>query len=84
MRYESPVFKQKKNKGRPWKYDFTPFINRKTEYVLIENADMDDYDSIRSTFCRWRKINQVSGRYEYDFVPQIEDSPKALIIWRVM
>jgi hypothetical protein len=83
MRYEDPVFKIKRQRGRPQRYDFTPFTNPKTEYVLIENVDMEEYDSIRSTFCRWRRINGIEGRYEYDFLPpKPPNHPKSLIIWR--
>lgn len=83
MKIEEPIFEILKPKGRPFRYNFDPFLNPRTEYVILENCDMENYDSIRSCLCRWRRINKIVGqRFIYDFVPEKDEHPKAIVVWR--
>lgn len=65
------------------KYDYSPFLSASTQYVVFENFDEKNYDSIRSTLTRWKKKNNIESKFEYDFFPENEDQPKRVAIWRV-
>lgn len=73
---EVPLFDEAKKRGRPIKYDFSPFKKASTKYLLIGNAKWENYSSLRSTFARWRKIEGIEGRFRYDFVDN------GIAIWR--
>jgi hypothetical protein len=80
---EIPLYDDKKKKGRPVRWDYSPFLKMGTQYVVLKNADESNYSSIRSTLTRWKKINNVYGKFEYDFNPEKEGFPKCVIVWRV-
>lgn len=77
-----PLFKEPKRMGRPIKYDFSDFKKPHIKYVVFKGLSTKNYDSLRSTFCRWRRIEGVSGRFEYDFLDATETQPCAIVIWR--
>jgi hypothetical protein len=78
-----PLFKKSAKRGRLVKYDYSSFLNTSTRYVVLENFDESNYASIRSTLTRWKKINNIEGKFEYDFYPENEEQPKRVVIWRV-
>ena len=80
---EVPLFKKISKRGRSVKYDYSPFFNTSTRCVVLENFDESNYASIRSTLTRWKKINNIEGKFEYDFSPENEEQPKRVVIWRV-
>ena len=80
---EVPLFRETSKRGRSVKYDYSPFLNASTRYVVLENFDEGNYDSIRSTLTRWKKINNIKSKFEYDFFPENEEHPKRVIIWRI-
>jgi hypothetical protein len=65
---EVPLFEEKRQRGRPIKYDFSPFKKESTKYLVIPNVGLEEYDSLRSTFARWRRIEGIEGRFNYDFL----------------
>lgn len=73
---EVPLFEEKKERGRPIKYDFSPFKRQSVGHLVIPNVGLDEYDSLRSTFARWRRMEGIKGRFRYDF---LDDS---IAIWR--
>lgn len=73
---EVPLFEKKKARGRPIKYDFSAFKKQSTSHLIIENIGMEHYDSLRSTFARWRRMKGVVGRFRYDFLNN------GIAIWR--
>ena len=82
MKKELPLFNEKKRMGRPIKYDFSGFKKDHVKYIVFSGLSLKHYDSIRSTFCRWRRIEGVEGRFEYDFLDATEKEPCAIVIWR--
>jgi hypothetical protein len=83
VKKEVPLFKKISKRGRSVKYDYSSFLNTSTRYVVLENFDESNYASIRSTLTRWKKINNIEGKFEYDFYPENEEQPKRVVIWRV-
>ena len=77
-----PLFTHKKRIGRPIKYDFTPFTKESTDYVIFNHLTLKNYDSLRSTFARWRRRKGVEGRFEYDVLEAKGEHPEAIVIWR--
>jgi hypothetical protein len=77
-----PLFTHKKRIGRPIKYDFTPFTKESTDYVIFNHLTLKNYDSLRSTFARWRRREKVEGRFEYDILDSTEKDPCGIAIWR--
>ena len=77
-----PLFKERKQMGRPIKYDFSDFKKSHIKYIVFPHLSTRHYDSIRSTFCRWRKLEGVGGRFEYDFLDGTDKEPCAIVIWR--
>jgi hypothetical protein len=73
---EVPLFEEKRQRGRPIKYDFSPFKRQSTSHLVIENISKEHYDSLRSTFARWRRMKGVLGRFRYDFLDN------GIAIWR--
>jgi hypothetical protein len=73
---EVPLFDEKKHRGRPIKYDFSPFKKQSTSHLIIEGVGEKEYDSLRSTFARWRRMKGVLGRFRYDFLDN------GIAIWR--
>lgn len=66
-----------KGKGRPCLYDFTPFKNAKQSVVVIKCTPTEEvYNSIKSSFARWRKQNGVAPGFVFDIY---EDR---ITIWR--
>ena len=82
-RKEVPLFKKAVKRGRSIKYDYSPFLSASAKYVVFENCDESNYSSIRSTLTRWKRINNVKSKFEYDFFPENEEHPKRVAIWRV-
>lgn len=80
---EVPLFKKLKKRGRLVKYDYSPFLIVSTQYIVFENLDESNYSSIRSTLTRWKKMNNIKGKFQYDFFPQSKDQPKRVVIWRI-
>ncbi len=77
-----PLFKEHKRMGRPIKYDFTPFFKKSTKYIVFPNLTLKNYDSLRSTFARWRRREGVEGRFEYDILDATEKDPCGIAVWR--
>lgn len=73
---EVPLFEKKGRKGRPIKYDFSSFRKQSTSYLLLQGIGQKEYDSLRSTFARWRRIQNIQGRFRYDFLDN------GIAIWR--
>ncbi len=82
MKVDIALFKKHYRRGRPIKYDFSDFKKPNVKYVIFPNLSIKHYDSLRSTFCRWRKIENIGGRYEYDFLDATDKDPCAIVIWR--
>lgn len=82
MKIDVPLFEEKKNPGRPVKYDFSGFKNPSVKYIVFSGLSIKNYDSIRSSFCRWRRLQNVFGRFEYDFLDATDKEPSAIAIWR--
>ena len=82
MKKNVPLFKERKKMGRPVKYDFSGFKKPSVKYIVFPGLSTKQYDSIRSTFCRWRRLEGVSGRFEYDFLDGTEKDSCAIVIWR--
>lgn len=82
MKKDVPLFKEKKRLGRPVKYDFSGFAKENVKYIVFSGLTTKHYDSIRSTFCRWRRMEGIGGRFEYDFLDATEKEPCAIVIWR--
>jgi len=36
--------------------------------LIIPNVGLEEYDSLRSTFARWRIMEGIEGRFNYDFL----------------
>lgn len=79
---EIPLFKEKRRRGRPIQYDFSLFKKASTKFLVFEGIGLKEYDSIRSTFARWRRRHGVEGRFEYDIVPATDMFPPYIAIWR--
>jgi len=79
---EAPLFPKSENRGRPLTYDYTNFLHPNVTYVVLLGVGRDQYDTVRSTFARWRKLNGVKGRFRYDFHLASENGPKHLVIWK--
>lgn len=77
------MFRKVTKRGRSVKYDYSPFLIPSTEYILLENFDESNYDSIRSTLTRWKKKNNIESKFQYDFFPENEEQPKRVAIWRI-
>lgn len=73
---EIPLFEKKKQRGRPIKYDFSPFKRQSTSHLIIQGIGAKEYDSLRSTFARWRRMEKIVGRFRYDFLDT------GIAIWR--
>jgi hypothetical protein len=71
-----PLFVEKRQRGRPIKYNFTPFKKKATSHLIIEGIGMKEYESLRSTFARWRRMEEIPGRFRYDFLDN------GIAIWR--
>jgi hypothetical protein len=82
-RREVPLFKKASKRGRSIKYDYSPFLSVSAKYVVLENCDESNYDSIRSTLTRWKKMNNIESKFEYDFFPENEEQPRRVAIWRI-
>jgi hypothetical protein len=80
---EVPLFPATPRRGRPIKYDFTPFLRRTVEFVVFAGVPWSDYESFKNAFYTWRKENNVKGRYEYDYREPFEDTPSCITIWRI-
>ena len=64
-------------KGRPCLYDFSPFKNAKTTVIFIHCWPTEDvYNSIKSSFCRWRKKNNIAAGFVFDITDE------GVTIWR--
>jgi hypothetical protein len=71
---EVPLFK---GKGRPSVYDFTPFRDSGVSLVVIKCTPTQDvYNSIKSSFSRWRRRNNIPTGFVFDVY---EDN---ITIWR--
>jgi len=67
----------KRGKGRPIVYNFAPFLSLKINCIVINcNPTQEVYNSIKSSFSRWRKKNNVKPGFVFD-VHQTH-----VIIWR--
>jgi len=77
------LFKKASKRGRSIKYDYSPFLSVSAKYVVLENCDESNYDSIRSTLTRWKKMNNIESKFEYDFFPENEEQPRRVAIWRI-
>jgi len=77
------LFKKVTKRGRSVKYDYSPFLIASTQYIMLENFDESNYDSIRSTLTRWKKNNNIESKFQYDFFPENEEQPKRVAIWRI-
>ena len=82
MKTDVPLFTERKKAGRPTKYDFSGFKKANVKYIVFPGLSIRNYDSIRSTFCIWRRIECVGGRFEYDFLDATDKEPCAIVIWR--
>jgi hypothetical protein len=66
-----------KPKGRPCLYDFSPFKNAKTTVVVIQCWPTEEiYNSIKSSFWRWRKQHNIPAGFVFDI------SEEGITIWR--
>jgi hypothetical protein len=66
-----------KSKGRPCRYDFSPFKNAGYMALVIECVPTENlYNSIKSSFSRWRKRNNIPSGFVFDIY---EDN---ITIWR--
>ena len=75
---EVPLYVEKMKKGRPVRYDYSEFLKPATKYIILQGCDEKNYSSIRSTLTRWKKINNVTGKFEYDFLLN-----GSVVVWRV-
>jgi hypothetical protein len=73
---EVPLFDKKKQRGRPIKYDFSAFKKQSTSHLVLQGIGQKEYDSLRSTFARWRRMENIKGRFHYDFIDN------GIAIWR--
>jgi len=80
---EVPLFPSVPKRGRPVKYDFTPFLRKTVEFVVYPAVPWSEYVSFKNAFYKWRKENGVKGRYEYDYKDAQDDTPSCITIWRV-
>jgi hypothetical protein len=72
---EIPLYKQKK--GRPVSYDFTPFKKAGEKRIVIHCVpSVQIYNSIKSTFARWRKENGILPGFTFDI------HETSIVIWR--
>jgi len=54
-------------KGRPCLYDFNSFLNPKTSCIVINcEPTQKIYNSIKSSFARWRKQNGMKPGFVFD------------------
>jgi hypothetical protein len=66
-----------KPKGRPCRYDFSPFKSASHMAIVIDCVPTENiYNSIKSSFSRWRKRNNISSGFVFDIY---EDN---ITIWR--
>jgi hypothetical protein len=66
-----------KTKGRPCLYDFSPFLNKKQAVVIIQCSPTEDiYNSIKSTFARWRKRHGIPAGFVFNIYDEY------IVIWR--
>lgn len=79
---EVPLYEKQDKRGRPLKYNYAGFLNPSTTFVVIEGFGIEHYNSIRSTFTRWKRLNGVNGSYRFDFYRESAIGPKRWVIWR--
>lgn len=66
-----------KRKGRPCTYDFSVFKNAKQNVLVIPCTPTEEiYNSIKSSFARWRKKNGVPAGFVFDIYSD------KIAIWR--
>jgi hypothetical protein len=65
------------SKGRPKFYDFSTFLHSNTTHIRIPcTPTVGIYNSIKSSFYRWRKNNGVEKGFVFDIYPN------EIVIWR--
>ena len=66
-----------KSKGRPCLYNFSAFKNNKQSFIIIHCVPSEDiYNSIKSSFARWRKKNKVAPGFTFEIYEE------HIVIWR--
>jgi len=71
---EVPVFS---SKGRPKMYVFADFLSGNTTHIRIPcKPTMSVYNSVKSSFQRWRKENNIEKGFVFDIYPT------EIVIWR--
>ena len=71
---EVPVFV---SKGRPKMYVFTDFLSSNTTHIRIPcKPTLSIYNSIKSSFQRWRKAHNIERGFVFDIYPN------EIVIWR--
>jgi hypothetical protein len=80
---EAPLYIRKEKKGRRIKYDYSDFLNPKVSCVVLRGQGVENYNSIRSTLSRWKKLNDVHGRFQFDFHQGEEYSKRCCVVWRM-
>ena len=71
---EIPVFLPK---GRPKMYVFSDFLLSNTTHIRIPcKPTIGIYNSVKSSFHRWRKANNIEKGFVFDVYPN------EIVIWR--
>ena len=78
-----PLFAISKKMGRTVKYDFTPFKKQGVRFISFPHLTFSAYETLKSSFARWRRIQGVEGRFEYDILEATERQPCAIVIWKM-
>jgi hypothetical protein len=80
---EVPLYAKSDRRGRPVKYDFTPFAHPKTQFIVLKGYGIECYSSIRSTLCRWKRLTKNKDQmFTYDYHPYKDGVEKHWVIWR--
>lgn len=80
---EVPLYAKSDRRGRPVKYDFTPFAHPKTQFIVLKGFGIECYSSIRSTLCRWKRLTKNKDQmFTYDYHPYKDGVEKHWVIWR--
>jgi len=80
---EVPLYTRKEKKGRRVKYDYADFLNPRVSCVVLRGQGVENYNSIRSTLTRWKRLNNVQGRFQFDFHQGDDYATRCCVVWRM-
>lgn len=80
---EVPLYEKKTKLGRKTKYDYTPFLNPRVACVVIKGYGIQNYNSLRATLTRWKRLNGVNGAFRFEFHMGNEEVLHCWVIWRI-